>query len=465
MRSLRSRVAFAALAAAAIVVTIAGVGLFVTAGSDERRDLDRRLEAETRALAGLGPFVRGLDELIRERPRGSVAREAARRIEGLVAGSGRVLRVVDDERTVAQLGDVPAKGSFPAGTRPGLRTAEVGGETWRGYSAPAVGSRLSVQIFASVEDIERRAVARRRATVVLGAAALIVTVLLGLLFGRMATRPLSRLRDAAARVRSTSDLGERVPASGGPEEVESLAGSLNEMLARLEGSAGETQAALAASRRFAADAGHELRTPLTGLRTNVDTLTRNADMPESDRRRLAASVRAEVQRLAATLTALQELARGEAGAFEPFEAVELGELADAAAGALGSRHPSLDLSVRLPDEPVPVLGSPTGLRLLVDNLLENAALHGGGHVALTVEPGARLIVDDDGPGVPVAERERIFERFARGAAAHGSGSGLGLAIAHQQARLHLGTLTVGDSPLGGARFSLAVRSGRPPRRS
>lgn len=461
MRSLRSRVALAALAAAAIVVTVAGVGLFVTAGSDERRDLDRRLEAETRALAGLGPFVQGLDELLRRRATEGPGRAAARQVEGLVAGSGRVVRVLEDGRPVAELGDPPAGGSFPGGGRAGFRDAEVGGESWRGYTAPAVADpRLAVQIFASVEEIEERAAARRRATVVLGVAALVVSALLGLLFGRLATRPLARLRDAATRVRSTGDLGQRVPGGAGPEEIESLAESLNQMLARLEGSAGETEAALEASRRFAADAGHELRTPLTALRTNVDTLARNAGMPDEDRRRLAASVRSELERLTLTLTALQELARGDAGAFEPFEAIDLGDLADTAVQALRSRHPELELSVDLPDEPVMVLGSPTGLRLLLDNLLQNATRHGGGRVALALEPGARLIVDDDGPGVAPEERERIFGRFARGEGARGGGSGLGLAIAAQQARLHGGSLTVEDAPLGGARFVVAVRSGR-----
>jgi len=102
----------------------------------------------------------------------------------------------------------------------------------------------------------------------------------------LALRPLGRLREGAARVSSTRDLTARLPAWEGPEEVDDLARSLNAMLARLEGSAAQTEAALAAARRFTADAGHELRTPLTSLRTNLDTLARNPDLPQEERARV-----------------------------------------------------------------------------------------------------------------------------------------------------------------------------------
>ena len=97
-------------------------------------------------------------------------------------------------------------------------------------------------------------------------------------------------------------------------------------------------------------------------------------------------------------------------------------------------------------------GWPNGLRLIVDNLLENASLHGGGRVDVDLErEGGRwlLRVSDDGPGIPPEERERLLEPFARGRDATAPGTGLGLAIVAQQASLHGGTLTLGDSALGG----------------
>ena len=116
----------------------------------------------------------------------------------------------------------------------------------------------------------------------------------------------------------------------------------------------------------------------------------------------------------------------------------------------------------LPDAPVIVSGWEPGLRLLVDNLVENGARHGrpGGRVRVTLDAphGAPVVmhVDDDGPGVPEADRERIFAPFAR-AAAEGPGSGLGLALASQQAGHHGASLEVGDAPLGGARFTVRFR--------
>jgi two-component system sensor histidine kinase PrrB len=120
------------------------------------------------------------------------------------------------------------------------------------------------------------------------------------------------------------------------------------------------------------------------------------------------------------------------------------------------RHPGLHLSADVPDAPVPVAGWEPGLRLLADNLVENAARHGrpGGRIKVTVSPAALLIVEDDGPGIPPGERDRIFEPFARLESTNGHGSGLGLALVEQQARQHGARVEVGDSPLGGARFSV-----------
>jgi signal transduction histidine kinase len=276
---------------------------------------------------------------------------------------------------------------------------------------------------------------------------------LGWAFGGIALRPLERLRTAAAGVGSDEDLSARVPHGGGPEEVDALADSLNAMLARLEGSSADTRSALEASRRFAADAGHELRTPLMSLQANVDALARNPDVPAEERARVLADVRSELAHLSGVLDALQELARGDARVTEKFATVDLAELADAAVDSLRTRRPGVKVELDAPDGGVALTGSGAGLRLVLDNLLENACRHGGSRVRMAVEQvngGGRLTVDDDGPGVPDTEREQVFERFSRGGP--GAGSGLGLAIVAQQARLHGGDARAEDSPLGGARF-------------
>jgi two-component system sensor histidine kinase PrrB len=104
-------------------------------------------------------------------------------------------------------------------------------------------------------------------------------------------------------------------------------------------------------------------------------------------------------------------------------------------------------------------GWPDGLRLIVDNLLANAAVHGGRRVEVDVrrDDGALvLLVDDDGPGIAPVERERVLERFARGEGTRAPGSGLGLALVAQQAALHGGGVRIGDAPLGGARVEVRL---------
>ncbi len=156
------------------------------------------------------------------------------------------------------------------------------------------------------------------------------------------------------------------------------------------------------------------------------------------------------RRLVELLDGLQALARGDAAA--PREPVELIEVVQAALSDAADRHPGIDFECHA--EAVTIDGWQPGLRSLVDNLLENAARHGGDRVRLSLSAG-ELTVEDDGPGIPADQRDRIFEPFARGDHEDRPGSGLGLAIVAQQASLHGATVTAGDSErLGGARFSV-----------
>jgi two-component system, OmpR family, sensor histidine kinase PrrB len=458
-RSLRGRVALAALAAAAVVVAMAGTALIATAGKDERRDLDQQLERRAR---GFGPGPPGLGA----RFGGS---------EQLLAGSDEFVRLIRDGEVVLEFGGGPEGGELPLPDKTGFDTVEVDGESWRTFTegppgpppgAPGdgdgpPGGRESgrVQVATSLGPLESRVASRRRAIVLVGLGALAAAGGLGLAFGGVALRPLARLREAAARVGSTRDLDARVPPGAGPEEVEALAQSINEMLARLEESSQATEAALEASRRFSAGAGHELRTPLTSMSANLAALARNPDMPEADRQRALDGLRSELDRLTGVLDALQELARGDSGRVGTLEEVDLAEVADAAAASARTRHPGLELSVGEANGAVPLTGSPAGLRLILDNLLENAAVHGGHHAELAVEARdgvAVVTVDDDGPGIRSDERERVLERFTRGSRPSGQGSGLGLAIVHQQASLHGGNVRISESPLGGARVTIEL---------
>jgi signal transduction histidine kinase len=139
------------------------------------------------------------------------------------------------------------------------------------------------------------------------------------------------------------------------------------------------------------------------------------------------------------LDGLTALARGDAADALPREPVELADLVDAAVGAARRRHPAVDWALAEDVGAATVEGWAGGLRLMLDNLLENAALHGrpDGRVRVELrEDGARLVlrVEDDGPGIPEGERDAVLEPFRRGWNPRSEGTGLGLAIAAQQAR-------------------------------
>jgi two-component system, OmpR family, sensor histidine kinase PrrB len=168
-------------------------------------------------------------------------------------------------------------------------------------------------------------------------------------------------------------------------------------------------------------------------------------------------------RLAGLVEQLQALARGEAGPPGAAEDVDISELVDSSLAAARTRHPDTTANLDAPDPGPIVHGDAEGLRMLVDNLVENAARHGreGGTIAVRVavgpNGGATVTIDDDGPGIPAAERATVLRRFTRGSGARGNGTGLGLAIALAQAQRHGGDLRLDDAPGGGLRAVATVR--------
>jgi two-component system sensor histidine kinase PrrB len=183
-----------------------------------------------------------------------------------------------------------------------------------------------------------------------------------------------------------------------------------------------------------------------------------------------AELRSNQERLEATLTALGQLAAGELGDLGARAPVDLADLAAQAVSTAGSAlPPGRVIAAELPEGEVVVLGSEDGLRLAVDNLITNAARHSGGSritVIVAADQAAgrvAVLVDDDGRGVPPAERERVFHRFVRGSSAAVTGSGLGLALVASQAALHHGRAWLTDSPLGGTRAVLELPLARPSR--
>jgi len=215
-------------------------------------------------------------------------------------------------------------------------------------------------------------------------------------------------------------------------------------------------------REFAADASHELRTPLAVVRGNLEYLERHPDSTVSSMHETVEDARLEVDHMTELVESLLTLARADSGVLE-LERVPL-DLADVAAGALGGLDPlarERGVPLVLDATPAVVSGDPTRLRQLVTILADNAVRHSppGAQVAVAVHgqgKRAELTVDDAGPGVRAEDREHVFERFWRAPDAPEGGVGLGLSIASWIAAHHGGSISVGSSPSGGARFTVSL---------
>jgi two-component system sensor histidine kinase MprB len=217
--------------------------------------------------------------------------------------------------------------------------------------------------------------------------------------------------------------------------------------------------ALSASRqqqqRLVMDASHELRTPLTSLRTNVDVLGRGHALSEEDRAAVVADLDAELTELSDLVTELVDLAADVRTAEEP-SALRLEDVATAVAER-AERRSGRRVVVDVESSAV-VEARPESVSRAVRNLVDNALKFSPGDSPVrVVVDGASVVVHDQGPGIPVADRELVFERFHRLTSSRSQpGSGLGLAIVRQVAEAHGGTVWVEDSPDGGAAVGIRL---------
>ncbi|WP_434097971.1 sensor histidine kinase [Streptomyces sparsogenes] len=284
---------------------------------------------------------------------------------------------------------------------------------------------------------------------------LFVAALTWLLVSR-ALRPVAAIREEFTEI-TERDLHRRVPVPKARDEIFRLARTMNATLDRLH-------QAMTRQRQFVADASHELRNPIAALRTQLElALARpsRTDWPSAVHKALQ-----DTERLQAVASDLLLLARLDAQEPPPRSPVDLAALASEEV----RRHPG---TVGAGDEdarPAVVHGSRVQLSRLLTNLTDNARRHARATVSVGVRVRDGMVevsVDDDGPGIPEPDRERVFERFTRlddARARQDGGSGLGLAIAKDIARAHGGTLTIHSSPRGGARLLLRLPHQDAPRR-
>jgi signal transduction histidine kinase len=268
-----------------------------------------------------------------------------------------------------------------------------------------------------------------------GAGVALLAALAAAARSRRGLLPLRRLASAAGEIERTADPSRRLPETGAADEIGQLTGVLNRMLASLE-------AARASERRFLADASHELRTPVTTLLGNVEFAARHGVDDE---------VLEELQRDARRLARLVDdlLALERAGATVPSDGPV--DLADVVSEVVQG-HAGADGRLKaLRVEPVVVRGDRDELARAIENLVENALVHGpaGGQVTVELSSAAGrvlLTVRDEGPGPDPGDHARLFERFWRGPGAAGRpGSGLGLSIVSAIVERHSGRVRVDGS--------------------
>ena len=270
---------------------------------------------------------------------------------------------------------------------------------------------------------------------------------------RRGLAPLARVANAVGK-RSPSQLAP-LNANGWPREVEPLVDALNALLGRLGH-------ALDAQRAFVADAAHELRTPLAALALQAQVAEREA-APEA-RQQALANLRGGLARATRVVEQLLALAREEPGVTSrPFELVEAPALARDVVATLApiAAEKSIDLGIAKADDALTLPGDADALKTLLANLVDNAIRYtpAGGRVDVVAERDgafALIAVRDNGPGIDAGERERVFERFARGSSRGETGSGLGLAIVKRIVERHAGTVTLGEG-LDGRGLGVIVR--------
>jgi signal transduction histidine kinase len=311
------------------------------------------------------------------------------------------------------------------------------------------GLRIVVVARALVDVLDTTTVVTRLLIVGLPVLLVVVAITTWFAVGR-ALAPVEAIRREVDEI-SAAQLHRRVPQPAADDEIGRLAATMNRMLARLE-SARNSQ------RRFVSDASHELRSPIATIRQHAEVARVHPDRTTVSE--LADVVLAEQRRMQRLVEDLLLLARADEHVPLSRVPVDLDDLAFEEGHRLRSTT-----SARVDTSEVGaarVQGDVDALRRVLRNLGENAARHASGRIVIALADQGDdvvLTVDDDGPGIPESERERVLKRFVRldeARSRDGGGSGLGLSIVDEVVVAHGGSITISQSPLGGARIQVTL---------
>jgi two-component system, OmpR family, sensor histidine kinase MprB len=384
-------------------------------------------------------------------------------------GSAPYAQVVDVHGDIAQKGVIPLPDTEQAGMvatgidkQPLMTDVSVDGAELRMYTFQA---RLyspqnqqvyvvAVQLARPLSTVENVLSTLRWVLAIIFFAVVILAAGLARIATRRVLTPLATVSATAQLIGETDDLTQRIDVHS-DDEVGQLADRFNEMLERLETSRVALDASVISQRQLVADASHELRTPVTSLRTNIEVLLSGADLEPEDRDRLLSDVVEQCEELSSLVSDLIEVARGDSPS-DSLEDVRLDRLVEDSLDRAKRNAPAAEFVERL--SPVTVNANPERLLRAVNNLLDNAALHGGdgGPIEVTVDSDG-VAVRDHGQGIAAEDLPYVFDRFYRGANSRArQGSGLGLAIVRQAVEELHGTITAANAPDGGAVFTIAL---------
>ena len=434
--SLRARLTLLAAAAVAIAIAVAAGIAYLTVQNRLIDEADRTLREQAARITDFSN--RPGDAPFGGQPSPSPFPRTDQYLQIIDAtGTGRApsdqtveLPIGAQDRAVARSGDSAV-----------IRSISAGGEHLRMITIAAPGD-TAVQIAKPLDEIDNTLASLRITLMLVALGGIALAAALGFIVARAVLRPVERLTAAAEHVAETQDLDASIDVDR-RDELGRLAASFNTMLGALAASREQ-------QRQLVADAGHELRTPLTSVRTNIEVLARQSDMPVDERARLLGDVTTQMEELSVLVGDLVELARDDASVQEE-EAVilRLDELVERAVDRANLHAHDVETRL-LAEEPVSVHGRRVQIERALANVLDNACKWSpAGGVVEVRQLGGSVTVRDHGPGIASDDLPHVFDRFYRAPAARSMpGSGLGLSIVRGVMDEHGGSVTA-TLPAGG----------------
>ncbi|HEX7235700.1 MAG TPA: ATP-binding protein [Gammaproteobacteria bacterium] len=442
---------YAAMFAAALLVL--GVAMWFTVRQSLYHAVDE----------SLGDRVRGIHTFIDDHK----TRLDVDEVKEEFRAHGELFQVLDDRGAVVHRADTLTGLALPpireAGATPRFDNVVADGEPLRFLTQNvAVGGRsYTVQVAAPLAELQEGLRDALWLLVPLFALMLLIASAGGYFLSRRALEPVDRITQTARSI-SADNLSQRLAVPSTGDELERLSATLNEMIGRLE-------AAFKRISRFTADASHELRTPLAVMRTTAEVALRHSGEGGEHRAALGAVV-GEIERTTQLVDNLLLIAKADAGSAQlariPVDIAAAAEEAHAQMSIL-ARTKGIALEVRLPAEPVVVIGDRDALRRLFSILLDNALKYtaaGGAAEVVVSRNGAHAlgVVTDTGIGIPADDLPHVFDRFYRVDRARSrelGGAGLGLAIARWIVESHGGEIGVASELERGSRFEVRLPLG------